>query len=177
MVIDSYFQRLLPQENVSSQPYLIRSFCFQFRIAKSTPKDVRAVNYREVVKLTHRSRKVGWRSRWQVAFHKSRFWVIRCAHRGLDGIFSTYQNWGKPRLVSSSPINSLLSLKHHPHSSLASAPSWTLRSSSYSVYSTLDSFAFSHHCFVSAIGMRSRYLHGNCLWINCRDFAKQTFKC
>jgi hypothetical protein len=58
-------------------------------------------------------------------------------------------------------------VSHHLRSSLASPPSWTLRSSSYSVYSTLNSFAFSPLRFVSATGMRCRCLHGNCLWISC----------
>lgn len=145
VIYSGYF----PKRMFPVQPCLSRSICFQFRIAKSTSENVRAVRARrEVVKLTLRSRKVGWRDRAQFAFHKSRFWIIRCAHRGVDRICSTYQNGGKPRLPSSSPKSSpFSSFSRHLHSSLASAPSWTSRSSSYSVHSTLNSFAFSSPLF------------------------------
>ncbi len=124
IIYSGYF----PKRMFPVQPYLSRSICFQFRIAKSTPKDVRAVDCREAFKLTLWSRKVGWRQMWQFAFHKSRFSVIRCANRGVDGIFSAYQNGGKPRLVSLSPKSSPFSIT--PPSLLSSVPSWTLRSSS-----------------------------------------------
>ena len=106
IIYSGYF----PKRMFPVQPYLSRSICFQFRIAKSTPKNVRAVNCREAFKLTLRSRKVGWHQMWQFAFHKSRFSVIRCAHRGVDGICSAYQNGGKPRLVSSPPKSSPFSI-------------------------------------------------------------------
>ena len=107
VIYSGYF----PKRMFPVQPYLSYSICFQFRITKSISENVRAVRARRgVIKLTLRSRKVGWRERGQFAFHKSRFWIIRCTHRGIDPICLTYQNGGKPRLVSLSPKSSPFSI-------------------------------------------------------------------